>query len=49
MITAGAVLLGVIDIAYGGTFLLRVHAVKLKTNGLQKAFFRAAMPMPACW
>ena len=41
MITAGTVLLAVIAIAYGGTFLLRVHAGKLETNDLQKAFFRA--------
>lgn len=40
-ITAGAVLLAVVAIAYGGTFLLRVHAGKPPTNELQKAFFRA--------
>jgi hypothetical protein len=40
-ITAGAVLLAVVAIAYGGTFLLRVHAGKPPTNDLQKAFFRA--------
>ena len=40
-ITAGAVLLAVVAIAYGGTFLLRVHAGKPQTNDLQKAFFRA--------
>ena len=41
MVTAGAVLLAVVAIAYGGTFLLRVHAGKPPTNDLQKAFFRA--------
>ena len=40
-ITAGAVLLAVVAIAYGGTFLLRVHAGTPPTNDLQKAFFRA--------
>jgi hypothetical protein len=40
-VTAGAVLLAVVAIAYGGTFLLRVHAGKPPTNDLQKAFFRA--------
>jgi hypothetical protein len=41
MITAGGVLLAVVAIAYGGTFMLRVHAGKPPTNDLQKAFFRA--------
>jgi hypothetical protein len=31
----------VVAIAYGGTFLLRVHAGSPPTNDLQKAFFRA--------
>ena len=41
MITTGTVLLAVVAIAYGGTFLLRVHAGSPPTNDLQKAFFRA--------
>ena len=41
MITAGGVLLAVVAIAYGGTFMLRVHAGNPPTNELQKAFFRA--------
>ncbi|HKF87089.1 MAG TPA: hypothetical protein VKB85_03335 [Propionibacteriaceae bacterium] len=41
MITAGGVLLAVLAIAYGGTFMLRVHAGNPPTNDLQKAFFRA--------
>jgi hypothetical protein len=41
LITAGGVLLAVVAIAYGGTFLLRVHAGSPPTNDLQKAFFRA--------
>jgi len=41
MITAGGVLLAVVAIAYGGTFMLRVHAGNPPTNDLQKAFFRA--------
>ena len=40
-VTAGAVLLAAIAVAYGGTFLLRVHAGHPPTNDLQKAFFRA--------
>jgi hypothetical protein len=47
-ITAGAVLLAVVAIAYGGTFLLRVHAGSLPTNDLQKAFFEPDTPTPAC-
>jgi hypothetical protein len=41
VITTGTVLLAVVAIAYGGTFLLRVHAGSPPTNDLQKAFFRA--------
>ena len=41
MITAGGVLLAVVAVAYGGTFMLRVHAGNPPTNELQKAFFRA--------
>ena len=40
-IIAGAVLLSVIGIAYGGTFLLRVFGGKMPANDLQKSFFRA--------
>lgn len=40
-ITAGVVLLTVIGIAYGGTFLLRVVTGKQGANALQKSFFRA--------
>jgi hypothetical protein len=40
-ITAGVVLLTVIGIAYGGTFLLRVVRGNVPTNDLQKSFFRA--------
>ncbi|MFF1573975.1 hypothetical protein ACFVWR_14625 [Leifsonia sp. NPDC058292] len=40
-ITAGAVVLAVITIAYGGTFVLRVVTGKQKANALQKSFFRA--------
>jgi hypothetical protein len=41
MMTAGGVLLAVVAIAYGGTFMLRVHVGNPPTNDLQKAFFRA--------
>ena len=40
-ISAGAILLAVVAVAYGGTFLLRVLAGHPPTNDLQKAFFRA--------
>ncbi|OJX74487.1 MULTISPECIES: hypothetical protein [unclassified Leifsonia] len=40
-IIAGVVLLTVIGIAYGGTFLLRVVTGKQGANALQKSFFRA--------
>ena len=41
LITAGAVLLTVLAIAYGGTFLLRIWSGHPTTNDLQRAFFRA--------
>jgi hypothetical protein len=41
LITTGAVLLAVVGIAYGGTFMLRVTTGKMPTNDLQKGFFRA--------
>jgi hypothetical protein len=40
-IVAGVVLLTVIGIAYGGTFLLRVTGGKVPSNDLQKSYFRA--------
>lgn len=40
-ITAGAVMLAVVTIAYGGTFMLRVVSGKQPANALQKSFFRA--------
>lgn len=40
-ITAGSVLLAVVTIAYGGTFMLRVVRGKQAANELQKSFFRA--------
>jgi hypothetical protein len=40
-IIAGIVVLTVITIAYGGTFVLRVTRGKVPANGLQKTFFRA--------
>jgi hypothetical protein len=40
-IVTGIVLLTVIGIAYGGTFLLRVVQHGVPTNDLQKSFFRA--------
>ncbi|WP_372697601.1 hypothetical protein [Arthrobacter sp. JSM 101049] len=39
--TAGVVLLAVVAIAYGGTFVLRVVSGKQPANELQKSFFRA--------
>jgi hypothetical protein len=40
-IVAGVVLLSVIGIAYGGTFMLRVVTRQVPANDLQKSFFRA--------
>jgi hypothetical protein len=40
-IVAGVVLLTVIGIAYGGTFMLRVVQGRQPANDLQKSFFRA--------
>ena len=40
-ISTGVVLLAVIAIAYGGTFLLRVVSGKAPANDLQKTYFRA--------
>jgi hypothetical protein len=40
-ITAGAVLLTVVTIEYGGTFLLRIARGHVPATDLQKTFFRA--------
>jgi hypothetical protein len=40
-ITAGVVLLSMIGIAYGGTFVLRVTRGGVPANDLQRRFFRA--------
>ena len=40
-LTAGIVILTVVTIAYGGTFMLRVVTGKQSANDLQKSFFRA--------
>lgn len=40
-ISAGVVLLTVIGIAYGGSFLLRVVGRAVSANDLQRAYFRA--------
>ncbi len=39
--TGGVVLLTVVAIAYGGTFLLRVVGGDAPANGLQRTYFRA--------
>jgi hypothetical protein len=41
LVTAGVVLLLVVTVAYGGTFLLRVVTGQQPTNELQRSFFRA--------
>jgi hypothetical protein len=41
LVTSGIVLLVVVTIAYGGTFLLRVVTGRHPANQLQTAFFRA--------
>lgn len=41
LISTGVILLIVITIAYGGTFLLKVSTGKVETNDLQRRFFRA--------
>ncbi len=41
LVTAGVVLLAVVTIAYGGTFVLKVVTGQQPTNGLQQSFFRA--------
>ncbi len=41
LITAGLVLLTVVAIAYGGSFMLRVVGGSVPTNDLQRSYFRA--------
>ena len=41
LVTTGVVLLAVIAIAWGGTFLLKVVGGTVATNELQQAYFRA--------
>lgn len=41
LISAGAVLLSVVAIAWGGTFVLSVVRGRVPANDLQKAFYRA--------
>lgn len=41
LISTGVILLSVIAIAYGGTFLLRVVSGDVPTNQLQRTYFRA--------
>lgn len=41
LISAGVILLTVVGIAYGGSFLLRVVAGSVPTNDLQRSYFRA--------
>ena len=40
-ITVGAVLLAVIAVGYGGTFLLSLVTGRAQANDLQKSFYRA--------
>ena len=40
-VTAGVVLLAVVTIAYGGTFVLRVVRGDVPANDLQRSFYRA--------
>lgn len=41
LISTGVILLTVVTIAYGGTFLLRVVNGRVPTNDLQRSYFRA--------
>jgi hypothetical protein len=41
LISTGIILLIVITIAYGGTFLLKVNTGKVEANDLQRRFYRA--------
>jgi hypothetical protein len=41
LVTTGVVLLVLVTVAYGGTFLLKVFTGRQPTNDLQKSFFRA--------
>lgn len=48
-VTAGAVLLAVVTIAYGGTFVLRVVRGDVPANDLQRSFYRAGHAHAGCW
>lgn len=41
LVSTGVILIVVVTIAYGGTFLLRVVSGAVPTNGLQQTYFRA--------
>jgi hypothetical protein len=41
LVSSGIILLSVVFIAYGGTFLLRVVNGSVPTNALQRSYFRA--------
>ena len=41
LVTSGVVLMILVTVAYGGTFLLKVSTGRQPTNELQKSFFRA--------
>jgi hypothetical protein len=41
LVTTGIVLMVLVTVAYGGTFLLKVFTGRQPTNDLQKSFFRA--------
>lgn len=41
LVTTGIVLLALVTVAYGGTFVLRVVTGRQPTNPLQRSFFRA--------
>ncbi|GAA4907000.1 hypothetical protein GCM10025789_28130 [Tessaracoccus lubricantis] len=41
LVSSGVILLIVVTVAFGGTFLLRVFSGGVPANGLQKSFFRA--------
>jgi hypothetical protein len=48
-ISAGVVLLLVLTIAYGGTFVLSVTRGNIPANDLQQKFFRAGHAHAGCW
>lgn len=41
LVSSGVILLVVVTVAYGGTFLLRVGTGRVPANDLQRTFFRA--------